>query len=55
MEIVDVKIQVIKRDIPVPSEIDLRHEGIITDEDIEGNGFISLTASGVATGQYLSS
>lgn len=69
MKIVDVKIQVIKRDIPVPSGIGLRHEGIsfmeslaevpvvriLTDEGIEGNGFISLTASGVATGQYLSS
>jgi len=69
MKIIDIKIQVIKRDIPIPKGIDLRHEGIsfveilaevpvvriLTDEGIEGNGFISLTAGGVATGQYLSS
>lgn len=68
MKIVDVKIQVIKRDIPAPTGIGLRHEGIsfmeslaevpvvriLTDVGIEGNGFISLTASGVATAQYLS-
>jgi L-alanine-DL-glutamate epimerase-like enolase superfamily enzyme len=69
MKIEDVKIQVIKRDIPVPSGIGLRHEGIsfieslaevpvvriFTDEGIEGNGVSSLSASGIGTAQYLAS
>lgn len=68
MKITEVKIQIIKRDIKAPRGIGLRHEGvsflenlaevpivrILTNEGVEGIGFISLTASGVATGQYLS-
>jgi len=69
MKIVDIKVQVIKRDMSIPKGIDLRHEGIsfveilaevpvvriFTDEGIEGNAFISLTASGIGTGHFLSS
>ena len=58
MKIADVKIQVFKRDIPIPDGIDLSHEGvsfmdslaeipvvrIFTDEGIEGNGFSSFAA-----------
>ena len=67
MKIADVKIQVIKRDIPVPEGIGLRHEGmsfmeslaevpvvrILTDEGIEGNAFSSYAMSGMAMGQFL--
>ncbi len=67
MRIVDVKIQIFKRDIPVLDGIDLRHEGvsfmdslaevpvvrIFTDEGIEGNSFSSFAASGEAMGRYL--
>ena len=67
MKIVDVKIQVFKRDIAMPNGINLRHEGIsfidslaevpvvriLTDEGIEGNGFSSFAASGEAMARYL--
>jgi len=68
MKIADVKIQVIKRDIPVPSGIGLRHEGIsfmeslaevpvvriLTDEGIPEKDLVVSRAVRKAVGQQSS-